>query len=116
MHSKDKRQTKVEAIPATDVASIIPFLSETAAYEENMAAIDRTIKTEKYHHIIAWGKWLDFTPDSVRNLIEVAILDDAPADAIQKIDGVWLRLRDIVNGSNRNHVDYLAGHTRDGRT
>ncbi len=114
MHSHDQRQPNGEDISATDVTSTIPRISDTAAYEENMAAIDRLIRTARYHHIIAWGKWLGLTPETVRNMIEVAQLDNAPVDAIQKIDGRWLRLQDIENESNRNRVDDLAsGSERD---
>ena len=114
MHSNGQRQSNGETMPATDVASTIPRISDTAAYRENMVAIDRMVSTPKCYHIIAWGKWLGLTPETVRNIIEAAQSDNAPPDAIQKIDGRWLRLQDIENESNRNCVDDLAsGSGRD---
>ncbi len=77
-----------------------------------MVEIDNVVKTQKYHHIVAWAKWLGFTPESARKIIEEAQLDDAPADAIQKVDGRWLCLGDINNESNRNRVDNLATDSR----
>ncbi len=38
----------------------------------------------------------------------IAIAEDAPIDAIQKIGDRWLRLADIQNDSNRRSVDELA--------
>lgn len=73
-----------------------------------MTDIDRIVRTQKYLYVVAWGKWLGFTPETVRDIVQVAELDDAPADAIQKIDGPWLRLGDIENESNRTFVDELA--------
>ena len=88
--------------------STIPRISDQAAYEANITAIDQRVTTDKYFHIVAWGKWLGFTPETVRQALEVAESDLAPSDAIQKIDGRWLRLHDIQNESNRNRVDELA--------
>lgn len=84
-------------------------MSDQAAYEATIAAIDHLVTTDKYFHIVAWGKWLGFMPETVRQAIEVAESDLAPPDAIQKIDGRWLRLPDIQNESNRNRVNELAG-------
>lgn len=87
---------------------LIPRISDQAAWEANAAAIDRTISTNTYHHVVAWGKWLGFTPETVSKMIAVAHEEHAPADALQKIDGRWLGLHDIQNESNRKHVDELT--------
>ncbi|MES2793329.1 MAG: hypothetical protein V4719_27205 [Planctomycetota bacterium] len=101
-------QPSEEANAPSVVASTIPRISDITAYRENMAAIDQVIRTKKYHHVIAWGKWLGFTPETIKKIIEVAQRDDAPADAIQKVDGRWLRLRGIKNEFNRKCVNELA--------
>src|SRR5689334_8664917 len=82
--------------------SVIPSIADLAANNANMAAIDRLVATRTYHHIVAWGKWLGFTPDTVRNLVQEAEADGAPANAIQKIDGKWLTSGDIQNEGNRS--------------
>ena len=86
----------------------IPSISNKASNAENMAAIDRLIVPGKYRHIVAWGKWLGFTPETVFRSVELAEADDAPEDAIQKIDGRWLRVSDIANQNNRDRVAELA--------
>ena len=88
--------------------TVIPSISDTVANSENMEAIDSRIVPGKYRHIVAWGKWLGFTPQTVLESVELADADDAPEDAIQKIDGRWLRVGDIANQTNRERVDKLA--------
>lgn len=94
----------------------MPRISDRAAYEANIVAIDNVAKTQKYYHIIAWAKWLGFIPETARKILEEAQLDDAPPDALQKVDGRWLCLGDINNESNRNRVDNLAKESRSDRT
>lgn len=88
--------------------SVIPSTADRAADEANMEAIDRLVRTDRYRYIIAWGKWLGFTPESVRAQVAAASADNAPADAIQKIDGKWSTLDDIENPENRQAVESLA--------
>ena len=73
-------------------SSVIPSISDPAANEANIAAIDKLVKTRKYHHIVAWGKWLGFSPQTVQQSVEQAEADQAPEDAIQKIDRRWQRV------------------------
>lgn len=87
---------------------LISSISDRVAYRENMDAIDRWVRSRKYAFIIAWGKWLGFTPETVLSYIAQAEADDAPLDVTQKIDGVWLRVSDIANDTNRNRVEALA--------
>ena len=89
-------------------SSLIPRVADKVANDANIASIDRLVKTPKYHHIVAWGKWLGFTPETVCKHIQEAEADSAPADAIQKIDGQWLRLADIANETNRRRVEEIA--------
>jgi hypothetical protein len=92
----------------SDESSVIPKVSDRAANDANLAAIDRLVRTQKYHHIIAWGKFLGFTPVTITQTISDAEVDNAPADAIQKIDGRWNTLADIENETNRQRVEALA--------
>ena len=89
-------------------ATVIPSTSDNVANAKNMAAIDRVVVAGKYRYIVAWGKWLGFTPQTVLKCVQLAEADDAPEDAIQKIDGRWLRTSDIANQSNRDQVEDLA--------
>jgi hypothetical protein len=89
-------------------AKAIRRISDNAAYQANVVAIDGLVKTLKYHHIVAWGKWLGFTPETVNKSLIDAEVDNAPADAVQKIDGVWICLEDIKNETNRKRVDDIA--------
>lgn len=91
---------------------VIPSMSDRTAAAANSAAIDRLIRTPKYVYIIAWGKWLGFTPETVQKSVVEAEADDAPAEALQKIDGRWLFLGDIVNDENRSRVEALAKQHR----
>ena len=88
--------------------SVIPQISDARAHAANQTAIDRFVHTDRFHHIIAWGKWLGFTPQTVLKAVKDAEADDAPWDAIQKIDGRWLRLDDITNEENRRQVEEIA--------
>ena len=88
--------------------TVIPSVSDRASHATNMAAIDRLVVSGKYRHIIAWGKWLGFTPETVLKSVSLAETDNAPEGSIQKIDGRWLVVSDIVNETNRIRVDELA--------
>jgi hypothetical protein len=78
-----------------------------------IAAIDRLVKADTYRHIIAWGKWLGFTPSAVQESVRLAESENAPADVLQKVDGEWIRVGDIVNEEDRSQVDAIAkGGTR----
>ena len=90
---------------------LIPKISDRVAYRDNMDAIDRSVQSRKYAYIIAWGKWLGFTPVTVLNYITQAEADGAPLDVTQKIDGAWLRLGDIANETNRKRVEALAAES-----
>ena len=90
------------------IGSVIPCSADKVADTKNILAIDTLVRTEKYRHVVAWGKWLGFTPESVQMQVREAEMDDAPADAIQKIDGRWLRFGDINNESNRQRVSDLV--------
>lgn len=91
--------------------SVIPSTSDRAAFAANMAAIDELVRTRKYYHIVAWGKWLGFTPQTVQKYVDQAEAENAPDDVIQKIDGHWHRVGDIANESNRKRVNELAKET-----
>lgn len=88
--------------------SVIPSMADAAANQANIAEIDRLVKTDKYIHVVAWGKFLGFTPATVLKYVQEAETDGAPADAIQKIEGRWLTLDDITNDSNRKRVEEIA--------
>lgn len=88
---------------------IIPNMADKSANDANIAAIDRLVRTEKYHHILAWGKFLGFTPATISSILLEAETDKAPENAIQKVDGKWLTVDDIENESNRLRVNGLAG-------
>lgn len=89
-------------------ASVIPRISDEAAMRTNMDAIDRIAGVTTYRHIVAWGKWLGFTPVAVQRELALAVQENAPADAIQKQDGRWARVGDIANDLNRQAVERLA--------
>lgn len=89
-------------------STVIPSIFDRAANDANMAAIDQHVRTTKFRHIVAWGKWLGFTPETVQKSVEQAEADHAPEDVIQKIDGEWLRVTDIANDANRKRFDELA--------
>lgn len=73
------------------------------------AAIDTLIGASRYPYIVAWGKWLGFKPETVRNDVVKAETDDAPHESVQKIDGRWVFLADIQNDSNRQRIIAIAG-------
>ena len=81
-----------------------------------MIAIDRLVKPTKYRHIVGWGKWLGFTPDTVRRELIQAENDDAPIDVVQKAGDRWLRLDDIQNETNRLRVIELSKNNSQGGT
>lgn len=88
-------------------ATVIPSL-DRASTAANSAAIDRLIPTTRYPYLVAWAKWLGFTPEAVRQGVLEAEKDNAPQDSIQKIDGRWLVLDDIKNDTNRKRVEKIA--------
>lgn len=88
--------------------SVISSTSNVADLIANAEAIDRQIGTTKYRHIVAWGKWLGFTPKTVEKYVREAEVQDVPEDVVQRIDGTWIRLCDIANESNRNRVEEIA--------
>lgn len=89
-------------------SSVIPRISDEQANTANIQTIDELVKTEKYHHIVAWGKWLGFTSHTIQKSVGIAEAENAPEDSIQKIDGDWLRVCDIANDANRKKVELLA--------
>ena len=89
-------------------ATVIPSTSDAAAFSANASAIDDLVHTMKYRHIVAWGKWLGFTPRTVQKHVLLAEQEDAPSDVVQKIDGIWIRIGDVVNDANRNRVEGIA--------
>lgn len=101
-------EMEMEMVNNNGDLGVIPSISDRSANEANITAIDRLVRPPTYQYIVAWGKLLGFTPATVQQQIEQAERDCAPADAIQKIDGKWLRLEDIENGENRNQVERLA--------
>lgn len=88
--------------------SVIPSLADKAADRANIAAIDARVSPACYPYIVAWGKWLGFTPEIVSTFVAEAAADKAPRDAIQKIRGRWLRVKDICNDRNRETVKAAA--------
>ena len=51
--------------------TVIPSVSDMVANTENMDAIDRLVVCGKHRHIVAWGKWLGFTPQTVLKSVEL---------------------------------------------
>ena len=96
----------------TKSQTVIPRISDPVANAENMAAIDSLVTSERFPHIVAWGKWLGFTPETVRKSLEAAETDNAPEGSLQKIDGQWIRREDIANAENLRQVDDLVRHSR----
>ncbi|HVU47240.1 MAG TPA: hypothetical protein VFE62_00280 [Gemmataceae bacterium] len=86
----------------------IPCISDAVAFEANCDAIDQLVGECRYPYIVAWGKFLGFTPETVREHVQNAEVDDAPMDAIQKCDGEWLLLSTIKNDTNRKRVVELS--------
>src|SRR5688572_12544131 len=76
---------------------VIPQQADAAANANNIAAIDRVSGHTAYRHIVAWGKFLGFTPETVLREIALAERENAPVDAIQKLDGRWHTVADIAN-------------------
>ena len=86
----------------------ISSINDNVRTAVDLEVIDRLVVPGKYRHIVAWGKWLGINPQTVLKSVELAEKEDAPNDSIQKIDGSWLRVVDIVNQANRNRVNELA--------
>ena len=91
--------------------TVIASTADRNAYSVNCLAIDNLVKTKRFRYIVAWGKWLGFTPDAVQKSVREAEAENAPSDAIQKIGTRWLVLDDIVNETNRKMVVDLAVDT-----
>lgn len=91
-----------------DDQRIIPKQSDDAANARNVEAIERAAGTSRYRYIVAWGKFLGFTPATVCSEIEQAEADNAPVTAIQKLQGRWHTIEDITNDTNRARVIELA--------
>ncbi|AMV17412.1 hypothetical protein [Planctomyces sp. SH-PL14] len=96
-----------EIVRATD-SSVIPGLAYRVANAANIAAIDRLVDATRYPYVVAWGKWLGFTPQAVQKNVLQAQEDNAPPESIQKIDGQWRVLDDIQNDENRRRVVQFA--------
>lgn len=92
--------------------TVIPSISDKTADSANLAAIDSQVQTCRFPFIVAWGKWLGFTPKSVLQTMAQAEADNAPPTVIQKIDDKWLTLDDIENDTNRRHVEQIAAKGR----
>lgn len=92
----------------------IPNQSDAAVNTLNMANIESLAGQSRYCHVVAWGMFLGFTPATVRREVALAEAENAPLDAIQKLDGRWVTLDEIANGTNRSRVEELArgGATR----
>lgn len=91
--------------------TVITSTADREAYSANCLAIDKRVETQRFRYIVAWGKWLGFTPDTVQKSVLEAEAENAPSDAIQKIGTRWLVLKDIVNETNRKIIVYLAVDT-----
>lgn len=87
---------------------VIPKISDTTAYRTNCEAIDRLIGECRYPYIVAWGKFLGFAPATVIEYVQQAEADNAPAEAIQKIEDEWILVSSIQNEINRKRVLELA--------
>jgi hypothetical protein len=89
---------------------LIPDTADREAYRANAEAIDSLVKAERHRFVVAWGKWLGFTPEEVQDHVAEAEADNAPHNAIQKMDGAWLTTDEIRNGDNlRKVTDIAAG-------
>lgn len=66
------------------------------------------MNTPRYPYIVAWGRWLAFSSEYVREQVEQAIADNAPHNAIQKHADGWHTLDDIQNANNRAAVEAIA--------
>ena len=88
--------------------AVIPSITDKTADAANLAAIDSLVKALNHPYVVAWGKWLGFTPTAVQQSVSEAEADNAPHKAIQKIDGRWLTLEDINNDQNRRTVEEIA--------
>lgn len=93
---------------ADDSSGVIPRISDPEANAANIAAIDREVGGSRFRHIVAWGKFLGFTPETVARCIELAEAEKAPLNAIQKFSNGWHTVHDIANEANRQSVERLA--------
>ena len=91
--------------------ALIPKQSDESANRANVLAIDKAAGGSRYAFIVAWGKFLGFTPDTVCREIERAEAEGAPLNAIQKIEGRWHTIDDIANDTNRSRVEALSRGT-----
>lgn len=87
---------------------VIPCSTDRAAWKANCEAINQVVGECRYPYIISWGKFLGFAPEAVMEQLEKAELDEAPFDAIQKVDDEWMLLSSIKNDTNRRRVMELA--------
>lgn len=87
---------------------VIRSISDAAAYKANCEAIDRLVGKCGYPYIVAWGKFLGFTPETVHEYVRQAEVDNAPMEAIQKLDDGWSVVSSIKNETNRRRVMELA--------
>jgi hypothetical protein len=94
--------------PVASYERLIPSTADLIAFERNCKEIDLLVQPGKYPYIVAWGKWLGFKPVCVKNYLIQAEEDGAPQDSIQKIDGEWSRIGDVVNETNRYRVEALV--------
>lgn len=92
---------------------LISSVSDRTAWSANCEAIDRLTHESRYPYIVAWGKFLGFAPETVHECLQKAEADNAPPEAIQKIDGEWLLLSSIQNDGNRRRVVALARPQQD---
>jgi hypothetical protein len=88
--------------------TVIPNQSDAAANAANIAAIESAAGHSRFRHIVAWGKFLGFTPATVCREVERAEAENAPVNAIQKFDDGWHTVDDILNPTNRERVEKLA--------
>ncbi len=90
-------------------ARMIPSTADHAAWTANCQAIDRVTGTSRYPYIVAWGKFLGFTASTALDYLQKAEAENAPSEAIQKIEDQWLVVSNIRNETNRRLVIDLAG-------
>jgi hypothetical protein len=102
------RKNDGTAKPLPGDGTVIPSTSDRVAYKRNMEEIDRLVVSSRYPYIVAWGKWLGFTPEVVLKYVTLAESENAPEDSIQKTEGKWVRIGDVVNDTNRNRVEGLV--------
>lgn len=87
---------------------VIRRISDPGANEANCDAIDRLIGECRHPYIVAWGKFLGFAPETVKEYIQKAEAENAPVEAVQKLDDEWILLSSIKDEVNRSRVANLA--------